>query len=79
MAEGAEESVLCQLLGIHLVVNLTDDDRKDTLRIAADHFGLSLIASLTDGFHDLLFRQSALFLYHSTCYTNSSGKYPAFP
>jgi hypothetical protein len=35
--------------------------------------------SFADGFHDLFLCQSAFFFFHSTCYTNSSGKYPAFP
>jgi len=41
--------------GIHHVAQLTCDNRKDTLRLAADHFGLSLMAPSADGCHDLLF------------------------
>ena len=54
MAESAEECILRQFLGVHHIGHLTDNHGEDTIRIAAYHFGLSLMMSFADGFHDLL-------------------------
>ena len=79
VAEGAQEGVLRQFLGIHCIAHLTGNHGEELRRIAAYHQALPFGSVAFHGFHYLFvcIHADVLFELSLLIYTTVSGKYPA--